>query len=74
MKSDFVARKIDPAYVKRAKGIDPSSAPDHLDSIAVTLHQAIDSWRFHNGPAEDVSLCVDALVALWSVMENRLSV
>lgn len=68
---DFAVRKIDPAYIKRARGIDGHQVPEHLDSIAVSLHQALDAWRFHNGSSEDVSLCVDALVALWSVVESR---
>lgn len=68
---DFAVRKIDPAYIQRARGIDGQNIPDHLDSIAVSLHQALDAWRFHNGSGEDVSLCIDALVALWSVVESR---
>lgn len=71
---DFVGRTIDVKYMKRAEGIDPRQVPDHLDSVAVSLHQAIDAWRFHDGPAEDVTLCVDALVALWSVTEQRITV
>jgi hypothetical protein len=71
---DFVGRVIDAKYIKRAEGIDPRQVPEHLDSVAVALHQALDAWRFHDGPAEDVTLCVDALVALWSVTEHRISV
>lgn len=71
MTKDFVERRIDLRYLDRAQKIDKSQVPEHLDSIAISLHQALDSWRYRNGPIEDVSMCVDALVALWSVVEQR---
>lgn len=71
---DYAVREIDPAYLKRARSIDPHMAGDHMESIAISLHQAIDAWRFRDGPHEDVTLCVDAMAALWSVIEDRISV
>lgn len=61
-------------YIKRAEQIAPAQVGEHLDSIAISLHRALDNWRHHEGPAEDVTLCVDALAALWSVVETRISV
>lgn len=71
MNQDGAFRFIDLSYMRRASSLDRSQVPEHLDSIAISLHQALDSWRYHNGPEEDVTLCVDALVALWSVVEQR---
>ena len=71
---DSAVRKIDLAYMKRARSLEPHMTGDHMESIAIALHQALDNWRFHDGPSEDVTLCVDAMVALWSVIEDRISV
>jgi hypothetical protein len=65
------ARQIDPTYLDRAFKIPRDQVGDNLDSIAISLHQALDSWRYRNGPAEDVALCVDALIALWTTVEER---
>jgi len=66
-----INREIDPEYLRRAEGIDPRQVPEHLESIAISLHQALDAWRYHNSGTEDVTLCIDAFVALWSVVEQR---
>jgi len=71
LNKDFAARKFDLRYAQRAAKVAPGHIPDHLDSIAVSLHQALDSWRYHNGDIADVALCLDAFVALWSVVEQR---
>jgi hypothetical protein len=71
---DVALRKIDMRYMKRAEKVPTSDVGEHLDSIAISLHRALDSWRHSDGSIEDVTLCVDALVALWSVVESRVSV
>lgn len=65
------ARTIDARYIERARSMPASQVPEHLDSIAVSLQVALDGWRFRHAPLEDVTLCVDALAALWSVVEER---
>lgn len=69
--NDSCTRSIDPAYVKRAEAIDSQQLREYLDSSIVSLHQAVDSWRFRKGPQEDVTLCLDAIIAMWSVLERR---
>ena len=64
-------RAIDSQYLRRAEKVPPHEVGTYLDSICVSLHQAVDAWRFHEGSPDEVTLCVDALVALWSVEENR---
>ena len=66
-----IGRVIDPQYLKRAESVHPTEVGTYLDSICVSLHQAVDAYRFHDGSPDEVTLCVDALVALWSVEENR---
>lgn len=66
-----LSRTIDDAYYKRASSVPTSDVGNYLDSIAVSLHQSIDAWRFRDGPIEDVTMCVDALVALWTSVESR---
>lgn len=69
--SDTCSRDIDPAYVKRAESIDSQQLREYLDSSIVALHQSVDSWRFHKGQPEDVALCLDAIIAMWNVLESR---
>lgn len=71
---DHALRKIDLNYIRRAEKLPSNDVGEHLDSIAVSLHRALDGWRHNEGPVEDVTMCVDALVALWSVVERRVSV
>lgn len=66
-----LSRDIDPAHYKRANSVPSSEVGSYMDSIAVSLHQSLDAWRYHNGSIDDVTLCVDALVALWTSIENR---
>lgn len=73
MPDDYAVRKFDLSYIRRASAIDPTAASEHLDSIAISLHQALDAWRGGTGGAEEVTMCVDALAALWSVVERRES-
>lgn len=68
---EFFSRKIDYNYLKRASQISRSDAPHYLDSIVVSLHRAVDDWRYNDGEISDVSMCVDALSALWSTIEGR---
>ena len=71
---EFFSRKIDYNYFKRAEKIPSADAPHYLDSIVVSLHRAIDDWRYNDGDVGDVSMCVDALSALWSTIEDRSSI
>lgn len=68
---DYATRKIDPRYLQRAAKIDATVVAEHLDTVALSLHQALDSWRYRNGSIKDVSMCIDALSALWCIVEMR---
>lgn len=65
------SREINPSYIRRAESVSSADAPAHLDSIAISLHQALDNWRYNGGPKDEVTLCLDAMVALWTVVERR---
>lgn len=71
MTKDFALRKVDPKYFQRAASLSPNDAVAHLDAAIMSLHVSLDQWRYHEGPAEEVSLCVDAVAALWTVIEQR---
>jgi len=59
------------SYIRRAESISPHEAPAHLDSIVISLHQAIDAWRYHGAPYSQVDLCLDALWAMTDVICRR---
>ena len=69
---DYFSRKIDYAYYRRANSISMHDAPHQLDNVVMTLHRTLDDWRFSDGSPKDVAMCVDALSALWSSVEDRL--
>jgi hypothetical protein len=60
-----IARAVNPAHVRRAQKVPSAEVPGFLDSTVVALHQALDHWRYHNGPEEEVDLAIDAFLALW---------
>ncbi len=66
-----IARPIDPKHLKRADNVETGLVGPYLDEIAMALHQSLDSWRYHSGPAADVDLALDALIALWTVAQSR---
>lgn len=43
----------------------------YLDQIVTDMHVFLDQWRFHNAPAEDFRLALDACIALFTEAETR---
>jgi hypothetical protein len=66
-----ITRDINGEYLKRADSVDSSQVGSYMESIAISLHEAIDNWRFHDAPVNEVSTYVDALVAMWTSIEMR---
>ena len=64
-------REIKQDYLSRSLSVHPKDVGSYLDSTAVALHQSLDAWRFHGGPEDEVAMCIDALVALWTSVETR---
>lgn len=66
-----VARRIDTRAYKRVKGMSDSEILSYLNDSSMSLGVALDMWRHHNAPANEVTLAVDAIVALWTEAERR---
>jgi hypothetical protein len=69
--STKITRDINGQYLKRADSVDTAQVGSYMESIAISLHEAIDNWRFHSAPVSEVSTYVDALVAMWTSVERR---
>lgn len=68
---DERSRPITKVSVKRAKKITDGELPVYADTVTMALAAYIDQWRFHDGPASDVALALDALNAVWNEVEIR---
>lgn len=66
-----VSRKINEDYLRRANKVRDDQIGPYLESIVISLHAALDDWRYNNAPPDEVTTCVDALVAMWSSVEGR---
>ncbi len=73
-KVNSASRRIDPKHLERASKVQPELVGPYLESILIHTHQALDEWRYRNGPWEDVALGLDAFVALWSLVEAKQTV
>ena len=71
MRADHAIRTISPKAVQRAFSIPQSEVFSYMDSAVMSLHVALDQWKYNDGPLEEVSMCVDAITALWSAIEHK---
>lgn len=69
--NSLTSRTVSQSYVKRASSVNDEQLKSYLDSSLVALHQAVDQWRYRNGSKEDVDLCLDAIIAMWNVLDSR---
>jgi len=73
-----ITRSIDPKAYERAQKLSNEQAVQYLDNSIMALGQSFDSWRGSSSldaatgnSAEELRMCVDAIVALWTELENR---
>lgn len=66
-----VSRRVNPDYLRRANKISNEQVGAYMESIVISLHAALDDWRYNAAPTDEVTTCVDALVAMWSSVESR---
>ena len=66
-----VARRIDNRARNRVEGLSNSEIISYMNDSAMSLGVSLDMWQHHNAPAEEVTLAVDAIVALWTEAERR---
>lgn len=57
--------------IRRAQKIPNTDLPLYLDTAVMGLGQALDAWRFHNAPGQEVEQAIDAIAVLWSEVERR---
>ena len=44
----------------------------YLDQIVTSMHIALDGWRYHDQPPDEVELALDAFIALWTIAQQRV--
>ena len=73
-----VSRAIDPKAYDRATKLNNEQVVQYLDSSIMALGQSFDTWRSTTSldaatghAEEELRMCVDAIVALWTSLENR---
>ncbi len=64
-------RRISRTARQRASTLDTAQIGPYLDQTIMLLGQSVDQWRFKSGPASEVALALDALMALWNEVELR---
>lgn len=71
-KPSRINRPINPKHMRRAERVPQELIGPYLDEIVTSLHISLDGWRFHNQPAEEVELALDALIALWVTAQKDI--
>lgn len=66
-----VKRVVSPQMVGRASRTETGQLLSWLDTTTISLGSAVDSWRYHNAPKEDVDMCIDALYVIWNELQTR---
>lgn len=64
-------RRITQASRRRASTMNSEELASYMDNSLMSLGTALDQWRFKSGPASEVALSLDALMALWNEVELR---
>lgn len=65
------ARPMDPDHLRRAARVDDKLVGPYMDEILITMHQALDGWRFGKTGAEPLQTALAAFNALMTEAENR---
>lgn len=66
-----VARRIDNRARSRVQRLSDSELRSYLHDSTMSLGVALDQWHHHNAPPAEVTMAVDAIVALWTEAEER---
>lgn len=66
-----VARKVNTKAMERVKGMSDSDILSYLNDSTMALGVALDMWQHHSAPSSEVTIAVDAIVALWCEAESR---
>lgn len=66
-----VKRPIPPDMLKRLQKTETSQLLSWMDTTLMALGQASDNWRFHGAEAGEVTLCLNAMYAIWEELQVR---
>ena len=61
-----VERTINPQHIERASKIEDRQIGPYLDQMVSELQLRVDTWRYKDGPPEDVDTVLDGILALWT--------
>lgn len=64
-------RRITQTSRQRASTINDHEIGPYLEVLTIQFGQALDQWRFKSGPASEVALTLDTIMALWNEVELR---
>jgi hypothetical protein len=64
-------RRITQTARRRASTLNNEEIGMYMDSALMQFGHALDQWRFKSGPAAEVALSLDVLMALWNEVEIR---
>lgn len=70
-KPSSTGRRVTKEARRRASLIDDRTLGQYAETVVIQLGQAIDQWRYHSGPASEVAMNIDALMAIWNEVEIR---
>ena len=66
-----VARQVDVRALNRVRSMSDSAIRNYLNDSSMSLGVALDMWNHHNAPSDEVTMALDALIALWTEAERR---
>lgn len=64
-------RRITQTARRRASTINDREIGPYLEVLTIQFGQALDQWRFKEGPASEVAMQLDSIMALWNEVELR---
>jgi hypothetical protein len=65
-------KKEETIIPKRIKNLDRSSLLQWFDTSIMNLGASFDQWRYHGAPESEVTESLDALVAIWTELQQRV--
>jgi len=57
--------------IKRIAKMETAGIKTWFDTTLISLGNVYDKWRYHDGPAEEVSEHLTILDELWKELQNR---
>jgi hypothetical protein len=64
-------RRITRAARQRASTLTDQEIAQYLEVLTIQFGMALDQWRYKSGPASEVAMQLDSIMALWNEIELR---